>query len=52
MGRKLLSGEISNMKSVQHPNIVNLFEVFYTAHAAYLVMEYCTGGNLKDLVAS
>ncbi|CAK9164108.1 unnamed protein product [Ilex paraguariensis] len=43
--------EISVMRLVRHPNIVQLFEVMATKAKIYFVMEYAKGGELFDKVA-
>lgn len=42
--------EISVMKLVRHPNIVQLYEVMATKAKIYFVMEYVRGGELFDKV--
>ena len=37
--------EVRIMKTLDHPNIVKLFEVIQTEKQLYLVMEYASGGN-------
>lgn len=37
--------EIDLMKSLDHPNIVRLFETFEDVSDIHLVMEYCSGGR-------
>nr|TKS09088.1 CBL-interacting serine/threonine-protein kinase 10-like [Populus alba] len=43
--------EISVMRLVRHPNIVQLYEVLATKSKIYFVMEYAKGGELFDKVA-
>jgi calcium-dependent protein kinase len=38
--------EIEIMKRLDHPNIVKIFEYYNTKKAFYLIMEYCSGGEL------
>ncbi|KAK1444665.1 serine/threonine-protein kinase [Babesia gibsoni] len=40
--------EISIMKTLDHPNIVKLLEVYEDEDCLYLVMEMCAGGELFD----
>eukprot|EP00919_Chromeraceae_sp_WS-2016_P010282 GHVR01024136.1.p1 GENE.GHVR01024136.1~~GHVR01024136.1.p1 ORF type:complete len:478 (+),score=95.70 GHVR01024136.1:115-1548(+) len=42
--------EIAFMKSLDHPNIVKLFETFEDSKTIYLVLELCTGGELFDRI--
>jgi len=42
--------EVSIMKSLDHPNIINLFETFEDKRSIYLVMELCSGGELFDMI--
>ncbi|XP_068645073.1 CBL-interacting serine/threonine-protein kinase 12-like [Aristolochia californica] len=43
--------EISILRRVRHPNIVQLFEVMATKSKIYFVMEYVKGGELFNRVA-
>lgn len=43
--------EISILRRVRHPNIVQLFEVMATKSKIYFVMEYVRGGELFNKVA-
>lgn len=43
--------EISILRRVRHPNIVQLFEVMATKSKIYFVMEYVRGGELFNRVA-
>jgi len=40
--------EVRIMKTVDHPNIVKLFQVIETEKTLYLVMEYASGGEVFD----
>nr|AZL94753.1 calcium-dependent protein kinase [Nephromyces sp. MMRI] len=42
--------EIAIMKSLDHPNIIKLHEVYEDRNNIYLVMELCEGGELFDLI--
>ena len=45
-----LKAEITNLKILYHPNIIKLKEVKKSKRHFYLVMEYCNGGKLKDIL--
>ena len=47
---ELLQTEIHIMKSINHPNILHLFEYLQTKKNYYLVINYCNGGDLEHLV--
>jgi serine/threonine protein kinase len=42
--------EIETWRRMQHPNIVQLFEILTTETKIYMVMEYVEGGELFDYV--
>ncbi|KAG7397724.1 hypothetical protein PHYBOEH_000263 [Phytophthora boehmeriae] len=49
---KRLRAEIAALKCVkQHPNIVELIDVFETTREVHLVLELCTGGELFERLA-
>lgn len=43
--------EVSTMKLVRHPNIVELYEVMASKSRVYFVLEYVTGGELFGKIA-
>ncbi|CAJ0579938.1 unnamed protein product, partial [Mesorhabditis spiculigera] len=44
--------EIRIMSALNHPNIIQIFEVFENKEKIILVMEYANGGELYDFVSS
>ncbi|KAL1290862.1 hypothetical protein HN51_059394 [Arachis hypogaea] len=42
--------ELNFLSSVNHPNIVRLLDFFQYDGCAYLVMEFCAGGNLASYI--
>lgn len=40
--------ELSILKDLDHPNIVSIIETFETEALCYVVLEYCSGGELFD----
>ncbi|CAL8334580.1 unnamed protein product [Boreogadus saida] len=44
--------EVRIMKTLNHPNIVQLFEVIETEKTLYLIMEYASGGEVFDYLVS
>ena len=45
---KEIMNEIDIVKSIDHPNIVKIYEFFITPEKYYLITEYCQGGELYD----
>jgi serine/threonine protein kinase len=49
---RLFLREFSNSIILQHPNIVSCLGFTYTKTGRYLIMDYCEGGTLRDLMES
>ncbi|KAL3901224.1 MAG: hypothetical protein SGARI_006104 [Bacillariaceae sp.] len=47
---EVLKREIEIMRTVNHPHIIRLFDVFEDEKNIFLVTELCTGGELYDRV--
>eukprot|EP01029_Cantina_marsupialis_P022767 TRINITY_DN557_c0_g2_i1.p1 TRINITY_DN557_c0_g2~~TRINITY_DN557_c0_g2_i1.p1 ORF type:complete len:473 (-),score=55.68 TRINITY_DN557_c0_g2_i1:149-1567(-) len=45
-----LSSEIGIMKESSHPNILKMLDLLVTQNHFYLIVEYCAGGDLHDLI--
>lgn len=43
--------EVAALKTLDHPNIIKLFEVYEDSKCVYLVQEFCEGGELFDYIA-
>ena len=46
MELKEVLNEIEIMRELDHPNILQLFEVYHTKHKLWMIMELCKGGDL------
>ncbi|MCM1983826.1 serine/threonine-protein kinase [Lyngbya confervoides] len=44
--------EIQVLSRLQHPNLLSLVGVEYGPATRYIIMEYCDGGTLRDVIAS
>jgi len=42
--------EVDLLRSLKHPNIVRVWDVYETAHYFYVVMDLCRGGELFDMI--
>lgn len=47
-----VSREIHILKVVNHPHIIQLYEIVETPRQLYLIMEYASGGELFDYIVS
>lgn len=43
--------EVAALKTLDHPNIIKLYEVYEDKDCVYLVQEFCEGGELFDYIA-
>lgn len=48
----VIKEEVKILSKLDHPNIVKYYETFDDVKYIYLVMEYCSGGELFDKIAS
>ncbi|XP_040594707.1 sperm motility kinase X-like [Mesocricetus auratus] len=46
----IVTSEIDIMKSLSHPNVIQLYQIISTTVNTYLVMEYASGGGLLDRI--
>lgn len=44
--------EIDIMKSMNHINILKIYECYEDTDKLYIISEYCNGGNLFDRIIS
>ena len=44
------TNEIQLLKTLDHPNIIKLFDCYYDSKYYYMVEEYCSGGDLFDYI--
>ncbi len=45
-----MKAEINILSWLDHPNIVKYYETYENKDFLYIVMEYCPGGDLFDLI--
>ena len=48
--RQLAAKEIQMLSSLRHPNIVAYHEAFVSEQFIFIVMQYCDGGDLDQLL--
>ncbi|XP_021633712.1 serine/threonine-protein kinase ATG1t isoform X2 [Manihot esculenta] len=48
--KNCLDCELHFLSSVNHPNIIRLFDVFQVESCIFLVLEFCNGGNLASYI--
>jgi calcium-dependent protein kinase len=47
---KMMLRELEILQSVDHPNIIKLYETYEDSLYLHMVMELCTGGNILDRI--
>ena len=45
--KEMITKEVNIIKSIEHPNIVHLYENFETTNNYYLAFELCEQGDLE-----
>jgi serine/threonine protein kinase len=45
------TAEISALKNLSHPNVIQLFDYFVSESLLYLILEYCPDGSMKQLIS-
>lgn len=50
--RKEISSEADILKTVAHANVLKLYDYFFTDEYFFIIMEYCPGGTLFDMIKS
>lgn len=46
------NAEIGALIKVIHPNVVSIYDYFTSEHILYIILEYCTGGSLDQVIKS
>jgi serine/threonine protein kinase len=49
---KLFEREVMLLKLIKSPNVVKIHDVLKSQSSFYLILDYCNGGTLADLVKS
>jgi len=48
--KQVIDNEIDHLITLDHPHIVKLYEYYEDATSFYLVMDFCSGGDLADRI--
>lgn len=48
---KLLRSEVVIMNQIKHPNLMHLYNYFESKNNYYLVVDYCEGGSLENILS-
>ena len=46
-----LNNEVTLMKKIKSPNVVELLDVLFTKNNVYIIQEYCNGGDLRSYLS-
>ena len=46
----MFSSEVKALQNLDHPNIIRLYDFFGYERAYVIILEYCPGGSLRDLI--
>lgn len=46
----MLRRELEILKTLDHPNIVKFYEIFYDEKYIHFIMEHCSGGDLYTFI--
>jgi len=47
-GKQRFLNELNILKTLDHPNIIKLYEIYEDTESIHLVMEFCSGGELFE----
>jgi serine/threonine-protein kinase ULK/ATG1 len=50
ISQSYFKNEVALMKSLDHPNIVKLYDVIQQNNKIYMILEYCNGGDLSKYI--
>lgn len=47
---KSLTNEINILRTLDHPHIIKLYEIYQDSHSIYMIMEYMAGGEVFQMI--
>ena len=48
--QRILNDEINILKHLNHPNVIQCFDVISSLNNCYIITEYCEGGDLDKIL--
>ncbi|OHT12724.1 CAMK family protein kinase [Tritrichomonas foetus] len=48
---EVFDAEVTALSTLDHPNIIRLYDHFHVGTQFYLILEYCSGGSLHDEIS-